>query len=153
MGRLSTAAAALLLGGLCSCVRGQWQSSQDQSPVPEAVLSALEPGTSDLGDCLERLGAPLLVWEVDPRSYGVAYGWNDGDTWSVNVSVPVTRGFSASVDYADTDLDLEGLVLFFDARDRLLRIDRGRLSDLVRRRQRPADLPDQLGADGDDSEG
>jgi hypothetical protein len=147
--RLSTAATALLLAGLTSCVRGSWDSARDQVPVPHATIASLEPGVSTLGDCLDGLGAPLFVWEVDASSYGIAFGWNDAEDWGVNVSVPVARGFSASVDYADTNLDLEGLVLFFDADDRLLRIDRGRLSDLVPDRQRPADLPDQLGADGD----
>ena len=148
MERLSVAAAALLLaGGLASCVRGNWQSARDQTPVRAGVVAGFEPGVTTLGDCLGALGAPLFVWEVDASSYGIAFGWNEAQDWGLNVSVPVARGFSASVDYADTNLDLEGLVLFFDAGDRLLRVQRGRLSDLVPDRQRPAALPDQLGAD------
>ena len=43
---------------------------------------------------------------------------------------------------------LMGLVLFFDAGNRLLRVERGRLSDLVPvRERRPTDLRDQFGAD------
>lgn len=149
--RSPSSALALLLAvalGAASCVRVSWISSDRQTPVPDVHVDGLEPGETTLEGALARLGAPLFVWEADSRSYGLAFGWDEGLDWGVNVSVPVAREFSASLDYEDTNLQLEGLVLFFDASDRLLRVERGLLSDLVpTRERRPADLPDQLGAE------
>lgn len=139
--------ALLLVACAASCVRVSWISSDRQTPLPEVHVAGLEPGATTLEEALARLGAPLFVWEADPRSYGLAFGWDEGLDWGVNVSVPIAREFSASLDYEDTNLQLEGLVLFFDVHDRLLRVERGLLSDLVPvRERRPADLPDQLGA-------
>ncbi len=147
--RSSTFALSLLAValGAASCVRVSWISSDRQTPVPDAQIAGLAPGETSLEAALGQLGAPLFVWEADSKSYGLAFGWDEGLDWGVNVSVPVAKEFSASLDYEDTNLQLEGLVLFFDRDNRLLRIDRGLLSDLVPvREQRPADLPDQLGA-------
>lgn len=140
---------SLLAGCLTavSCVRVSWISADRQTPVPETHVEALVAGETTLEQSLGQLGAPLFVWEVDSRSYGLAFGWDEAFDWGVNVSVPVGRAISASLDYQDRNLQLDGLVLFFDRENRLLRVDRGLLSDLVPTRdQRPADLPDQLGA-------
>jgi len=139
--------------GATACVRVSWISSDRQTPVPDLHIAGLAPGETTLDQALVQLGAPLFVWEADSKSYGLAFGWDEGLDWGVNVSVPIANEFSASLDYEDTNLQLEGLVLFFDGENRLLRIDRGLLSDLVPlREQRPADLPDQLGAAGDGSD-
>ena len=89
-----------------------------------------------VGALLLFVAASLLV----PLGVALAYGWLTERQWGVNVSVPVVRELSASVNYADTDERMEGAVLFFGADGRLAGVRRGLLRALTRelRRVRPA---------------
>lgn len=109
--------AAVLVVPLAGCVGLTWNRQSRNAPLPPERLATLEAGRTDLAACLGALGAPLAVWahrENGTDGAVLAYGWVDTVDWGVNVSIPLTRRFSGSVDYDSIDRDLDGVVLFFD---------------------------------------
>ena len=123
---------ALLSAGLSGCVSIDWRRTQRHQRVEREVLRELRPGRDDLASCLDRLGAPLFVFE-EPEGVALAWGWYESDTWGLGVSIPVAKSASASVDVLDEDSRLKGVVLFFD-RDWVLRFARrGKLAEVARR--------------------
>lgn len=136
---------ALVLGGISSvlfssCVRVSWERAWTNTPVPEETSEALAPGVENLGSCLETLGAPLYVWEVNAYSYAIAYGWNDGHSWGVAVSVSTDQVTTTVGDFDSVNLDLHGIVLAFDRQDRLLWRRQGHLRDIAYGLERPRPL-------------
>ncbi len=159
--RLSAAAAALLLVNT-GCLRLSLEREKLGRPLAQELHHELLVEEVDLHDCLTALGAPVYVWEVNGGEYGLAYGWNRDLAWSFNISVPLTRGASASFDFESLDQRLNGVVLIFDAQDRLLHKRTGFLSEILTeaQRRRPALLPpssesedDSSGGENDSSEG
>ncbi len=138
----ATTCSALLLLSLSSssCVRASWSRVDVGRPIPDELHEELAPSSTDLTRCLEQLGAPLFVWEISGEEYGLAYGWDHATGWGLNVSIPVSRSVSASVDYESLAQQLHGVVLIFDAHDRLLRKRTGFLGEIVgaEGRRRPA---------------
>jgi len=133
---IAIAAAALFTTG---CITGTWvRETRFEPPAPEAV-DGLRPGESGLGHCLSALGAPL--WVMEHRGTGIllAYGWFESERFSLNLSVPLGESFSASFDYSEREVDMEGLVLFLDDRLVLTEVRTGLLRDLTQgsKRLRP----------------
>ena len=115
---------------LASCVNVEWRRGHGfAAPAPEA-FEALEPDRSQLGKCLELLGAPLLVWQ-EPGGAALAWGWYEEGTLGGGLSVPVAEAFSASFDARDIDADMRGLMLFFDEGWTLRIVRRGPLRELA----------------------
>ena len=101
MRRIGIGAIAAL--ALCtSCVSFRYNHSSVGSPIDEAALETIEPGTSDLTTCLEALGAPELVWPAEDGMIHVAYAWIDTQnwglaaSWSFNQFVAVNTSFDAA---------------------------------------------------------
>lgn len=133
--------APLIALGASSCVSFRWDRASVNSPVGDEVLAGLRPGASTLAECLDALGAPVLVWE-EPRGAALAWGWSYSVTRAVSVSVPVARGASVSASYDDVARDLHGVVLFFDEAWTLRDVRRGYLEALRRtERARPPAPP------------
>jgi hypothetical protein len=134
-----------------SCVRVSWSRVEVGRSLPEGLHAAFTPSGTDLAQCLERLGAPLYVWELSAEEYGLAYGWDYHRGWGLNLSIPLTQEFSASVDYEDLDQKLRGVVLIFDRHDRLLRKRTGFLADTLGGggRRRPEVVPAAESVEGD----
>ncbi len=123
---------------LASCVSVEWRREHGFERPPSQALAALAPEEARLDECLELLGAPLLVWE-EPHGAALAWGWLEGESWGGSVSLPLADVYSASFSGRDIDRDMRGLVLIFD-RDWTLRlVRRGRLRELATyERRRPA---------------
>jgi hypothetical protein len=139
--RLGSAFGALSLALFVSaCVRGSWSRVDVGRSVPEEFYADSAATSTDLTQCLAQLGAPLYVWELADDEYGLAYGWDHASGWGLNVSIPIVRGISASVDYESLAQKLHGVVLIFDRQDRLLRQHTGFLGELIEDdpRRRPA---------------
>jgi hypothetical protein len=130
-------ASALLVAG---CVTYTYTRDMRFAPIDDAALDCLRPGEADITECLEKLGAPLYVWEYSQEGVALAYGFDKDRAWSLTVSVPVARGFSASGSYTDQVRKLRGAVLLFDPAWRLQIVRRGMLADLSAelRHKRPA---------------
>lgn len=126
----------LALLAMPGCVSFALSRSNFETPILEEDLAALVPGEADLTLCLDRLGAPHLVWEYQGDGIAMAYAWFDGFGWGFTLSggrfVPGAR-FSFDNDAVDQN----GVVLTFDNDLVLQRVRRGYLKDLVPR-QRPA---------------
>jgi|GEM_PF-743483 len=141
---LDLALAAALATGLGSCLTLNWSRVEFGAPPAEGELESLVPAECVLEDCLAVLGPPLQVWEVTRETYALAYGWEDSPGWGFNLSVPVSKQFSASLDFDDLSQRLHGAVLVFDREHRLLSLRRGFLAELLPDgdRRRPAPFPD-----------
>lgn len=136
----------LLALSLSGCLRLRFdRSALDRPPPPPAMdwlglsdegvreSSEVRQGAS-LEQCLEQLGAPQRVIARDllgDQGFAATWGWRRSDGWGIVFSVPVGDAPSANLDYSESELDSEGLVLFFDADWRLERAERGFLSEVL----------------------
>jgi hypothetical protein len=139
-------AAALLLAG---CVTFSFDRDLRFTPLAEDSLAGLQPGQARLDQCLERLGAPLYVWEYKGDGMALAYGWNKEKSWNVTVSVPVTQYYSASASYSDDTANLRGAVLLFDRDLKLEMVRRGFLRSLRAETEARRPAPVQLEEDAE----
>lgn len=133
----------LLLQG---CVHLYWNVDHVEEPIPDGVLAKLEPGTDDLGRCLQLLGAPHFVWEY--RGDGMALAWVTLDSSAFGFSVSYTfEHFAAtSLSYDSGFAELPGVVLWFGPDLKLESWRRGRMRDLTSGLQhRPAAPEDDGG--------
>lgn len=147
MGRLATAvivvlAAAPLASG---CFSFAWRHETRNTPPASGSFDELRPGEASLAQCLERLGAPLYVWEYKGNGVALAYGWLESDEKGFALSVPVAQDLSASASYDDRDTRMRGVVLLFAPDLTLELVKQGNLSELSiafeRRRPAPAEPP------------
>lgn len=120
-------AATLLASG---CFRFSWRHQTRNAPAGSAALDELRPRETSLDQCLERLGAPLYVWEYKRNGVALAYGWLENDEKGFSVSVPIAQDFSASLSYDDADAQMRGVVLLFGPELTLELVRRGYLRDL-----------------------
>ncbi len=128
--------ATLLLSG---CVSFVWTRERRFEPIPKGALEDLEAGRTTFTQCLERLGAPLYVWEYKVDGAAIAWGSSDEDAKTIAVSIPIGIRYRPSLTYGDIDAELRGAVLFFDRDLVLERVQKGCLRDLARQiaRSRP----------------
>ena len=128
----------LLLAG---CVSGEYSRVIVNEPVDEETVTGLEPGT-DLQVCLDRLGAPIRVWESEAGQFAMAYGWIRERGWGVRASYSFAPypGASASFTYDDQLKRMQGAVLWFDHDMTLIKARVGLLADLIPPRRRPVDV-------------
>jgi hypothetical protein len=125
-----------------SCVRVNYFRISHFEPVSPAALLELENSDAELQQCLDTLGAPLIVGEV-PDGLAMGYGWQDRAHWGIDVGYTFERLFNIRFNYATVDDALRGVLLLFDDNLRLKTIRRGILGDLTRQlRRRPADPGD-----------
>ena len=123
--------AALALAALGpGCVRLQYEREMIERLPPLARIEALVPGESGLADALQRLGAPLDVWEGKDGGPVLAYGELRTAEWAFSVSMELTRGGSASFSYDDVAARTQGVILIFGADLGLQLVRSGNLRDL-----------------------
>lgn len=130
--------AAFLLSLAASCVQLRFESTNIEEPITDAQLHGLADG-ADLGLCLDRLGAPHLVWEY--RGDGVAIGYVQLTDSSFGIGASYALESYANISFRGdwADSTLPGVVLWFDADLRLLQWRRGTMRELTRSlRLRPA---------------
>lgn len=128
----------LLASSLCSsCLSATWNRSRDLEAIAGPSLDGLKPGEAKLEQCLQVLGAPTRVWEVEGGA-AMAWHWVDLDNWGLSASVPTGSGVSANLSYNDISEDAQGAVLFFDSNWRLLALRSGQIAELLAEsRRRP----------------
>ncbi len=123
------------------CVTFGWERKLRDVPHSADSTDELRPGEASLSQCLDRLGAPLYVWEYKRDGMALAWGWLDSEEKGFAVSVPVAEQLSASFSYDRIDARMRGIVLLFDEDLTLEFAQRGYLRDLslAHARRRPAD--------------
>jgi hypothetical protein len=119
--------ATLLLSG---CVSFAWTRESRFEPIPKGALEGLEAGRTTFTECLQRLGAPLYVWEYKVDGAAIAWGSSDEDAKRFAVSIPTGIRYRPSLSYGEIDAKLRGAVLFFDRDLVLERVEKGCLRDL-----------------------
>jgi hypothetical protein len=115
---------------LTGCVSFNYGRHSTFEAVSDVAIGQLEIGTSDIGQALALLGAPLYVWEGTGDSVVLAYGSEDRKGIGFGVSVPMFEQASASFNYDDESSRLEGYVLVFDADLKLELVRAGLLREL-----------------------
>ncbi len=127
---------------MTGCVRLHYFRISHFEPTPEPVLEQLENSHAELQECLDALGAPLIVGEL-PDGIAVAYGWEDRGQWGIDVSYAFERFLSIRFNYDSIAESLRGVLLMFGEDLRLKAIRRGLLGDLTKQlRRRPASPED-----------
>ena len=119
--------ASLLLSS--SCISVVWERDRWHGPPTAEAVDALNEG-ADLERCLDVLGAPLRVWQVG-SGYALSWAWYDSKELSYRLQVPLGQGASTSLRYTNVGRDTEGLLLLFDAKDKLVLVEQGFLRDLM----------------------
>jgi hypothetical protein len=116
---------------LCTaCVQLSFERETRLEPLEEDALAELAPGTSDLQAVLERLGPPILAWELPDQRTALAWGWYHSFGWRVKASDANKSGVSLSFNYDWAKARLRGAVLFFDGDWKLTEVREGVLSEL-----------------------
>jgi len=117
--------------GFSSCVSFTWSRHRMYQPLPKNAIVGLDPGSTKLDACIERLGAPLYVWEYKGDGAALAWGRGDAKSKRISVSIPV-KAASPSVTYADVDATVRGVVLLFDKDLVLEQVKQGYLRAIAR---------------------
>jgi hypothetical protein len=99
---------------LSGCVSFTYERHLTYEPVALEAIGELEIGTSDIGDVLEHLGAPLYVWEGVNDAVVFAYGSSNQREVGFTISVPLLEQANASFNYDDVSEKLKGYVLVFE---------------------------------------
>ena len=141
-------AVALSLG-LSGCLSFVWSRDRLHQPLPEGSLENLEIGRTTLSACLDRLGAPLYVWEYKGDGAALAWGYRDENSRRIAFSVPISR-FRASVSYDDIAARLKGAVLLFDGGLVLEQVKEGYLRDISGELERDRPAPVDVDEAGDE---
>ena len=63
--------------------------------------------------------------------YALSWAWYDSKELSYRLQVPLGQGASTSLRYTNVGRDTEGLLLLFDAKDKLVLVEQGFLRDLM----------------------
>ena len=144
----------LALAALASgCVSASYSRIRVQSEPAAAAYDALVAGESDLGDCLEAFGAPLIVDELNLGAV-IAWSWTQDRGYRLGVSLPVSDNFTASLNYKDVAMKLNGIVCFYDSDWTLVEKRRGNLLDLLPlEKKRPQFVEDDGPNDGQGESG
>lgn len=148
---LRSASGAVLLATLASCVSFTWSHEHTYRPMPKDALLDLQAGTTTLTMCLERLGAPLYVWEYKGDGAAIAWGYGDDDSKRIAWTIPLERA-RPTVSFGTIDSKLQGAVLLFDKDLVLEEVKRGYLRNLAKElvRKRPASVEGEApAAEGD----
>lgn len=145
-----SALAAGLLATLSGCLSFVWSHEHTFRPMAKDALLDLQTGTTTLTTCLDRLGAPLYVWEYKGDGAAVAWGFGDDDSKRIAITIPLQRA-RPTLSFATIDAKLQGAVLLFDRDLVLEQVKKGYLRDLAKELQRPRPAPVEPEAQGDDA--
>ncbi len=115
-----------------SCLSGDWTRVRFQRQVTADVLASLPKRGLELQECLDRLGAPTLVFEHRVHGLVLAYVWEQRSEFGGSASVPVTAdGDSVSFSYTHANQRSRALALWFDDAWRLTDWREGPISSLL----------------------
>ncbi|MEZ6020581.1 MAG: hypothetical protein R3F17_10910 [Planctomycetota bacterium] len=125
----------VLAGSVCllapACLSGSMNRVDRQGQPTAEHLEACVPGQSSMTECLEALGAPLVVRPYKKNSIELIWGWQRSRFWSLTLSVPIADRGDSSLSFARGMQGAHGLTLRFDAQGRLFERREGRLKDLL----------------------
>ncbi len=128
--------ALAVVPGLGSCLSVDYARFNLYESLDGVEVEQLATRNADLAACLDRLGAPNLVFDADP---GPVLAWLHGEFvgWVVEGSASVAGDVPLSLTYGRRDDQLEALVVFLDADWRVERVRGGGASDFELFRGRP----------------
>jgi hypothetical protein len=130
---------ALLAGG---CIQATWSREGSEEPITGVMTAPLSPGAT-LSGCLDRLGAPVFVYETPRGGYALIYAWRDDVGWGLRLTIPIARLVSANFRYTQLDRESPSVALFFGPDDRLVQWQRGRLGQFLQQQfVDPDDAPE-----------
>jgi hypothetical protein len=131
--------ALVLCFASAGCLSYRYERDLAFEPVVQTAVDSLTIESSDLGEALSKLGAPIYVWEGKDGSTLIAYGYQHERTFGFRVTAPLFRAANPYFDYGDAARRLRGYVLMFDRDFKLKLVRYGLLHDLgVPSRTRPS---------------
>jgi hypothetical protein len=108
-----------------ACAGVSFQQERVGIPVPNRAVTDIRPGSSDLHQCLQRLGAPTEVGRSsDGRKVVLTWTWQEHFTWGFFLTLPL-GDFSPSMNWADASQQPHYVRLFFDRDWRLVDMAQG----------------------------
>jgi hypothetical protein len=148
-GTFTAGLAAGLLALSSGCLSFAWTHDHTFRPLRKDALVDLEEGTTTLTTCLDRLGAPLYVWEYKGDGAAIAWGFGDNDSKRIAWTIPLQRA-RPTISFGTIDAKLRGAVLLFDRDLVLEEVKQGYLRDLAKELQRKRPAPVEADAPGDE---
>jgi len=127
---------------LPGCIQLRWTARNIDDRLSQAAIESMWPGTDTLQSALGKLGAPHHVWEYQREGIALAWVQQEEEDLGLRVSYAVSRGPSASFRFDDSQLDVPGVVLWFDGQLVLEKVRQGNLRDLTEDLTRPPAAPD-----------
>tara|TARA_X000001036_G_scaffold437383_1_gene482587 strand:+ start:752 stop:1123 length:372 start_codon:yes stop_codon:yes gene_type:complete len=114
----------LLIGS--SCANASLNSNVLDRQIGSIAVAKLAVGKSNLGDCLEILGAPTRVEQSDGgNQFVLSYEWLRNSGWRAGVSVPISGLRNTSVNYSNSDASPAFVKLIFDKEWQLIEVMQG----------------------------
>lgn len=131
---------------LAGCIQLRWTARNAEDKLSSAALESMWPGTDTLGSALAKLGAPHHVWEYHGEGMALAWVHQEEHELGFRVSYSFSRGPNASFRFDDSQLDVPGVVLWFDGQLQLEKVRQGNLRDLTEELSRRPASVDEIGA-------
>lgn len=123
--------ATLLLLAQAACLNINYVRFSNGEPIPDDQIEGLVSDEAELQTCLDRLGAPDIVWSSEIGAVRLAYVWLDSADWGFSLGYSFERFVSARFEFDSTDENIEALVLMFGPDLILHTVERGYLRDLA----------------------
>lgn len=135
---------------LTGCIQLRWTARNIENAVSPTAVESMWPGTDTLQTALGKLGAPHYVWEYHGEGMALAWVHQQEVDFGMRVSYSVSRGPSASFRFDDSQLDVPGVVLWFDGQLVLEKVRKGNLRDLTEELSRRPASVEEIESDGQD---
>ncbi|MFT4648776.1 MAG: hypothetical protein ACI9X4_002008 [Glaciecola sp.] len=132
------------LAFLPACISGEFDRVDIGHQPAQAQFYGLRVGESSMQQCIEALGAPIVVRESGVGA-DLVWGWERNSGFGVTTSVPIGQGGSANLSYAAGARGAHGWTLKFDKDWLLVSMREGRLKELLEMSSQPARLVESEG--------
>ncbi len=121
-------AACFLL--LPACFSARYTRVDRGGPLEQAQLDELKVGESSMQQCVDVLGAPLVVREHNDGA-DLIWGWERNSGFMVSATIPLGDARSANAAYGQRSVGATGWTLRFDSGWNLISKHQGRLTELL----------------------
>ncbi len=124
---------------LPACVSGRFTRVDRGGEIVPIQLEGLAVNESSMQQCIDALGAPLVVREYLDGA-DLIWGWERNSGFSTTATIPLGNARSASMAYGESSAAAQGWTLRFDSDWKLVDKRHGSLNDLLTSKSPPPQL-------------